>query len=477
MKFLKALLISALIILIAASAAGCGSEVKKVKLDPENPEVVTIWHYYNGSVANAFDAVVNEFNETVGAKMGIIVEDYSMGGISELENEVIASANKEIGSDKLPNIFASYADIAYEVDTKGLLANLDEYITQKELNEYIDSYIEEGRIGANGELRIFPIAKSTEVLMLNDTDWLPFAAENGLTYDDLATLEGLTRASELYYNWSGGKAFSGRDSAANLFLITSKAAGTEIFKVSGGKCDININRDVMRKIWDNFYVPYISGYFTSFGKFRSDDAKLGLLLSYVGSTASAAYFPKEVTEGDVSRAVETKVLPAPGFEGADKTLVQQGAGMVVTKSTPQAEYASLMFLKWFTDTEINIEFCVKSGYTPVKKEAINFDKAIALAEEKGIPVDGVTEETLRVAFAEIQNSEMYTNKAFKHSADARKILENDLQSKASGDREQILGFIDGGKSLNEAVGAFNTDEAFDQWLSDFTVKLNDTLYR
>lgn len=51
---------------------GCGTNKDdkknegKVKLDPENPISIRVWHYYNGSQQAAFDELVNEFNSTKG---------------------------------------------------------------------------------------------------------------------------------------------------------------------------------------------------------------------------------------------------------------------------------------------------------------------------------------------------------------------------------------------------------------------------
>ena len=48
--------------------SGCGS---KSPLDPKDPVSLTVWHYYNGSQQTAFDALVEEFNDTVGRDRGI----------------------------------------------------------------------------------------------------------------------------------------------------------------------------------------------------------------------------------------------------------------------------------------------------------------------------------------------------------------------------------------------------------------------
>ncbi len=462
------------------TSCSMGNKESKIKLDPDNPVIISIWHYYNGSILNAFDTMVSNFNDTIGKEKGIIVEGYNYGNVSDLETAVLASANKEVGSQDMPNIFASYADTAYEAEKINILANLDTYFTAEEKAEYLESYIEEGKIGLNGELRIFPIAKSTEIMMLNKTDWEPFAQSCGITTENLTTIEQLVEVSEKYYEWTDaltpdvpndGKAFYGRDSIANMFIVSSKEFDTEIFDVENGKCTLNIDENIMKKIWDNYYIPYISGYFKSYGKFRSDDAKVGDILAYVGSTSSASYFPNEVTIDSEIHPIEAEILPSPGFENSKKVMVQQGAGMVVTKSTPEEEYASTQFLKWFTEIDNNILFSSMSAYMPVKKDAINYDTLKESISKTDYEFNEIADITLKIALEEFGKSEMYTNKAFNGGASARFILENNLQQKADADRESIVSLINDGMNHSAAIDMFDTEENFQSWLKDFTSEL------
>ena len=66
---------------MTASLAGCGSSKdgsgKSVKLDPDHPVSLTIWHYYNGAQQAMFDTLVKEFNASVGKEEGVYVESYS----------------------------------------------------------------------------------------------------------------------------------------------------------------------------------------------------------------------------------------------------------------------------------------------------------------------------------------------------------------------------------------------------------------
>lgn len=357
-----------------ALLAGCGKA--NGKLDPDNPVTVTAWHYYNGAQQTAFDALVKEFNDTVGLEKGIFVKSASKGDVNQLEEVVMSALKKEVGSEEAPDMFSCYADTAYEIQQMGYLADISPYISKEELSEYVDSYVEEGRIGEAGQLFIFPTAKSSEIFMLDKTDWDKFSQAAGVELSSLSTMEGLAETAGKYYDWTDsltpdipndGKAFYGRDAMANLFIIGSMQLGTEVFKVENQQVTLQVDKAVMKRIWDTWYIPYVKGYFSAYGRFRSDDVKIGELISYTGSTTSAMYFPDAVELEDETYPIEYIILPAPVFEGGENYAVQQGAGMVVTKTDEKKEYACTEFLKWFTQAENNIEFGCSSGYLPVKK--------------------------------------------------------------------------------------------------------------
>ena len=155
--------------------------------------------------------------------------------------------------------------------------------------------MEAGCIGENHEWKLYPTAKSTEVLILNKTDWDKFALAAGVTTQALSTWEGVAETAQTYYEWSGGKAFFGRDAFANYPIIASSQLGHEIFQVTDGKTALDFDHASMRKIWEHFYVPYVKGYFRHVGQYRSDDVKLGEIIALVCSSSSAVYFPAEVT--------------------------------------------------------------------------------------------------------------------------------------------------------------------------------------
>lgn len=461
--------------------AGCGD---RGPLDPKNPVSLTVWHYYNGSQQVAFDALVEEFNETVGREKGIYVQGYSQGSVSDLEEAVRDAIEGRVGADPMPDIFSSYADTAYEVEQAGALANLSDYLSEEELALYVDSYITEGCIADDGTLRIFPTAKSTEVMMLNKTDWEPFAEACGASLEDLRTIEGVVRTAKAYYEWTDaltpeipndGRAFYGRDAVANYFIIGMQQLGVEIFQVENGEMTLHVPKEELYRLWQNYYIPMVMGWFGAYGSFRSDDVKTGDILAYTGSTSSAMYFPDQVELEDGSHGIEYEVMTAPVFEGGRDYAVQQGAGMVVSRSDERHEYAAVEFLKWFTQSDNNLRFGCVSGYLPVQKEANSIDGLDRVIGEYELTVAPKTYDCLTLVFDEISGMTLYTNRSFRNGSAARKVLEYHLADRAARDRQEVEAAMAQGESLEEASAPYITREAFEEWYDAFCGALNEAV--
>ena len=248
--------------------------------------------------------------------------------------------------------------------------------------------------------------------------------------------------------------------------------GTELFQVQDGKVSYHVEESVMRRLWDHYYVPYISGYFASYGKFRSDDVKTGDIIALVGSTSSATYFPTEVTNADGSTyPIDALAFPVPNFDGTEPYAVQQGAGMAVTKSDSSKEYAATVFLKWFTAKDQSLSFDLGSGYLPVLIE-LNSDEVLQEAiESSGDSIPDTLAKSLIIGAQTVQNNTLYTNKAFAEGNRARNIVETSMPQKAKEDRAAIEALMEGGMSRQDAIAQYDTEENFQAWLAQFQREL------
>ena len=449
-------------------------------LDPNNPTTITLWHSYNGSQLQAFEDVINNFNTTKGKELGIIVSSSNQGSIEDLLDTVLSGAASD-NAQNIPNICSAYSDTAYTMDNMNLLVDLNNYLTSDDLDKYIPEYLDAGRINNDNSIKIFPVAKSTEILMLCTNYWEPFAQATNTHISELDTIEGLLSVAEKYYNWTDsltpapndGKAFFGRDALANYMIVGSKQLGVDIFTVDDtGKGQLNFDHDVIRKLWDNYYVPYIKGHFLSAGRFRTDDVKTGSIISFVGSTASAVFFPTEIAlDNQPVESIQCQVFPCPHFNEGGAYVVQQGAGMVVTKSAPAKEYASIEFLKWFTQSERNTQFSLEAGYLPVTKEATDINYVNNIISNQHKSINSSLASAIPVAINMAKNNKMYTAPVFHNATNVRTALQNAIDKKCADDRQAVLDYIAQGIEYNQAVALVNTDENFEDWYNSTKIQL------
>lgn len=345
-----------------------------LKVKKSAPVTLTLWHNYGGQMKTTMDEMIEEFNGTIGLKEGVIINVTSISGSSTLHEKLTMAANGDPGAPVLPDITTAYPKTAIILAEKDLLVNLEEQFTSAELAKYIPRFIEEGRLEKD-KLYVFPTAKSTEVLFINNTMFNRFAEDTGASLDDLSTFEGIMRTSALYYDWTDnqtpdipndGKTFYIPDSPFNLSLIGCEQLGSKLIKNNS----FDFSSPVTEKVWSTYFLPAAEGHVAIFDGYASDLAKTGDIVCSTGSTAGVLFFSPTVTHSDNTvEEAELTILPYPTFEGGKKVALQRGAGMCVIKSDKNKERLAGIFLKWFTSPENNLRFVSSTGYLPVTEEA------------------------------------------------------------------------------------------------------------
>ena len=424
--------------------AGCAGRESLV-LDPKSPTVITMWHAYNAVAKAQFDDLVMEFNETVGMEQGIVLDAVGYGSSEELEDVLYASANHVIGSDPLPDIFASYPDNAYRLDKIAPLVSLDQYFTEEEREKYRPEFLEEGVWDASGGFKMIPVSKSTELLYLNRTDWDRFAEETGASMDLLQTWEGLSEAASMYYEWSGGCAFLGMNSYNDFMMLSAAQMGGQVYQIRDGKVEFTYPEEIAAKAWDAFYVPHIKGWYES-SVYNQDGIKSGRLMAYIGSSAGAGFFPREVIESEnQSHVIECESLPYPTFQDGTSYMTQRGANMAVFASDTAHEYGSVQFLKWFTQPEQNIRFAVSTGYLPVEMETLaSVNDLLGRVDESNNAA--VVRSSIQTALDAMSAREFYIRRPFEGSYDMTQTFASSLEDKVSLDLHEKKRRMEAGES-------------------------------
>ena len=362
----KAIALLLALVFLSGCLSGCGNSSP---LDPKEPVTLTMWHNYGGDMQQAMDYLIDQFNSTVGKEQGIVIDVTAISSSSELNKSLTMIVNGDPGAPEMPDIFTGYPKLAIQFWEKGLLADLDNYFTADELSAYVEAFVEEGRL-SDGGLYVFPIAKSTEVLYVNQTLFDRFAAETGASVDMLSTFEGIAELSGMYYEWSGGKQFYAADSWFNFAEVGMAQLGDSIFEGEA----LSLDGDNFAHIFETVYTPAVEGGIAIYDGYSSDLSKTGDLVCSTGSSAGILFYGDTITytDGTVEN-VEYSILPYPVFENGTKAAIQRGGGLMVAKSDEQKEYAAGVFIKWLTASEQNMSFVANTGYLPVTKEAFEND--------------------------------------------------------------------------------------------------------
>ncbi|MDD3168608.1 MAG: extracellular solute-binding protein, partial [Eubacteriales bacterium] len=297
----KVFLVFLCIALVLIVQTGCRSDSRP---DPKDPVTLTLWHNYGAQMKETMDSMVDEFNETLGSEKGIIINVTSISSSDALHEKLVMIANGDPGAPEMPDITTANPKTAVILAAKGLLTDLSGQFTQKELAAYIPRFIEEGTLGT-GQLYIFPTAKSTEVTFLNKTVFDRFSKDTGVTYEDLATFEGIAEAAAIYFDWTDaqtpdtpmdGKAFYHSDSLFNLTQIGCRQLGDDFIE----KELPDYSSEGFQRVWGFFFDSAVKGHFAIYDGYASDLFKTGDIICSTGSTAGVLFFDPVVTYSDNS---------------------------------------------------------------------------------------------------------------------------------------------------------------------------------
>lgn len=466
------------IIIIVVSLLGCKVKQKNPDVELKTPVEITLWHYYLGNNKNQLEAAVKEFNDTVGLEKGIVVTPVGYGNIVELEEAVTNASLGLIDSQQMPNIFSIYPDKAIEFAEKSLLCDLKKYLNEDEQKKYVSGFLNDGILCKN-ELLMLPVAKSTEFLYINATDFEEFCKVSGRNYKDLETWEGIMDIAREYYKYTDsltkepgdGKAFIGCDTVANYVIISGVQLGKDIVDADKSRADLNLK--VLKKVFENYYIGHIMGYYARYGKFRADDIKTGLIISYIGSSSSAGYFPTWIEVDGKTSDIKLRIMPYPRFTEGTPYSIRQGAGMCITKTDTESEKAAVEFLKWFTDTKTNIDFTKETGYIPVTNEAYT-DEMMEYIEGLSDTEDPVKNNTMmayKAAMEQMLNGNTYSAKPFIGSYEIRQVLNQTLIDITDDGLKLAKELRNKGKSEKEILKTMEVDKKFDLWLQQIHSQL------
>lgn len=421
------------LIAVLLFCTGCSNTVTK----EEVPTTITVWHVYGGQTDSPLNDLIDQFNQTVGKQKQINVQVTSVSNTNTIHELVLAAANEEPGAPELPDLFISYPKTVLALPDDSILVDYKDYFSEEELSDFIPAFIEEGTI--DDHLVIFPVAKSTEIMFINQTIFDRFSQETGISMEDLDTWEGLYQAAETYAEWSDAqtpdipgdaKAMFVHDYYFNYFQVGVESLGEDFFQ--GDKLAFG---PVFQTVWEPLAQAAFKGGVWLKGGYATESIRTGESIVSVASSASILYYSDVVTYSDnTSEDITIVSRPCPVFENGEKLVMQRGAGFCTVRSTPEREQAAVTFLKWLTEPEHNVEFVTRTGYMPVTKSAFENELPKAIEE-----LESAKYVSLYQAYLDTQkNYEFYVPPQLQSYLSLETTLEDNVRAQFALGRQDYL---------------------------------------
>ncbi len=421
------------LIAVLLFCTGCSNAVTK----EEVPTTITVWHVYGGQTDSPLNDLIDQFNQTVGKQKQINVQVTSVSNTNTIHELVLAAANEEPGAPELPDLFISYPKTVLALPDDSILVDYKDYFSEEELSDFIPAFIEEGTI--DDHLVIFPVAKSTEIMFINQTIFDRFSQETGISMEDLDTWEGLYKAAETYAEWSDAqtpdilgdaKAMFVHDYYFNYFQVGVESLGEDFFQ--GDKLAFG---PVFQTVWEPLAQAAFKGGVWLKGGYATESIRTGESIVSVASSASILYYSDVVTYSDnTSEDITIVSRPCPVFENGEKLVMQRGAGFCTVRSTPEREQAAVTFLKWLTEPEHNVEFVTRTGYMPVTKSAFENELPKAIEE-----LESAKYVSLYQAYLDTQkNYEFYVPPQLQSYLSLETTLEDNVRAQFALGRQDYL---------------------------------------
>lgn len=352
------------ILLLLILFTGCA---KNTALDPQHPVTLTMWHVYGEQVDSPMNRLVEEFNQTTGRDKGILVNVTLMSNAYAIGDKLLKAQSNAPGVPEMPDLFFCHITNAEELGADTLL-DWKEQFTEEERNQFVPAFIEDGVVG--DRLSILPVSKSTHVLYLAGAPFARFSAATGVREEDLSTWDGFFEAAEKYYTWSGGKPFCALDYLMRCVDLDAMEKGANNFFTDEGWYDLENAQ--LKASFMPFARALAKGHIVVSDLYSNTQVMTGEVISGIGSTASILYYNDVITYPDgKSEPMDLQVLPLPKAAGKEYLVTQAGVGLCAWKTTEQKAEAATVFAKWLTEADRNLDFCVETGYMPVRKDAFS----------------------------------------------------------------------------------------------------------
>ena len=439
-RFFATALVLAMLIISVFSFVSCGPKRYAAFEIPEggydgSAVTITFSHTMGANLREVLDKYIPEFNKLY---PNITIVHSQDGNYDDIKDQV--STKITVGDQ--PNIAYCYPDHVALYNISGVVVTLDELIasdiveeradgttetlglTDTQIDDFIDSYYEEGRQFGDGKMYTLPFSKSIEVLYYNKTFFEEHNLQVPTTWDEL---EEVCRTIKQI---DPNSIPLGYDSESNWFITMCEQLDSP-YTSSEEDNHFLFDNETNRNFVKRFREWYINGYVTTseiLGTYTSslftttkevDDKGKPSVKSYmsIGSSAGATHQrPAKGTDGNYP--FEVGIAPIPQMDASKPKVISQGPSLCIFNSeNPQEVVASWLFVKFITtNVKFQAAFSIASGYVPVL-ESVENDPSYSLFLSSADGGDFIAAYAAKQCYA--QKDETYVSPAFNGSSTAR----------------------------------------------------------
>ena len=383
-KILSALMISAM---IAGMMSGCGvsttsdesananasgseADVSAPQSSSEDKVEVEFWYSGGKTAVNVVQEIVDEFNASQ--------DTYYVTTVTQGDyNETYQSLQAGIAGGVAPDLALIEVEPARNLYSKGLLANLNDYIDNDSdfaKDDYIQVFYNQG-VSDSGDVFALPAYGTTQVMYYNKAVWEAV----GIDPTTLSSWQELAEACRAIkdggYATYGWEPMWGED---NL-IDASLANGAKLVSDDGKTVLINSKEWV--EVWESFrtwiaddqiMAIHSGGQGWEYWYATLDDAVAGTAGGYFGSSGDQADLDFTIV-GAMEQPGWNDNVATPAAEA--KELVCVGA------SSDEEKQGAYEFMKYFTLPENQAKWSMETGYVAVRLSTQDVEDFKAYADE------------------------------------------------------------------------------------------------
>ena len=335
-------------------------------VDPSGQTVV-FWHQHSRDREAALNVIVEEFNNT--NPWGVTVEAEYQGGYGDIFNKMLGVVN----TSDAPNLVVAYQNqsATYQLadgmlDMNPLVDSPEWGLTEDEKADFFPGFYGQDVFSIYGGARLgFPPNRSMEMLYYN-ADWL---AELGYDappatpeeFKEIACAASAQPFSGATAEGNFGYEFSNDASTIASFAF---ARGGNIFDYNNSQYIYNSDEAVasMELLQEMFNEGCATYEVEPYGD--QTDFGAGMVLFTISSSSGLPYYQTAAEEG---ANFEWGVAPIP-YTGAEPVMNIYGASVGIPAGhSPEADLATWLFVKYYTDTEAQTAWANASQYFPVRQ--------------------------------------------------------------------------------------------------------------